>query len=231
MIFCLKMALTLKYIEFFIELAKNNHKDWFDAHKKTYEQEVKKPFYELTQQVIEQLKKINPHFDIAVKDAVFRINRDVRFSKDKSPYKLHMAAYLSTTHKKDWNNPDGIYFQVSPEGVMVGGGLYMPNKEVIHAIRLAMMNHPNDFNKIITQKKFRKWLGEIEGKKNKIIPPEFKVAAQKQPLIYNNQFYYWKEYPGNKNITRADLAEFITEHYNVSLPFIYFAKQAINEYL
>lgn len=225
------MGLTLNYIQFFKELAKNNHKDWFDAHKKTYELEVKKPFYELTQQVIEQLKKINSHFDIPVKDAVFRINRDVRFSKDKSPYKLHMAASISTTHKKDWNNPDGIYFHISSEGVMIGGGLYMPDKEVIHALRLAIMNYSNDFKSIITDKKFRERLGELEGEKNKIIPAEFKLAAKKQPLIYNKQFYYWREYPGKENITRSDLADFITEHYKASLPFIQFAKQAINEYL
>lgn len=223
--------ITDSYIRFFKELSANNHKDWFDAHKKTYELDVKKPFYELTQKVIDELKKINPHFDIQPKDAVFRINRDVRFSKDKSPYKLHMAASISTTHKKDWNNPDGIYFQVSPDVVMIAGGLYMPDKEVVHAIRLAIANQSDEFTKIISQKKLKQWCGEIEGEKNKIIPAEFKVAAENQPLIYNKQFYYWREYPGKKNITRTDLADFISDHYRASLPFIRFTQQAINEYL
>jgi uncharacterized protein (TIGR02453 family) len=223
--------LTINYIEFFKQLAANNHKEWFDTHKKTYEQDVKKPFYELTQAIIDRLKKVNPHLDIPAKDAVFRINRDVRFSKDKSPYKLHMAASISTTHKKDWNNPNGIYFQISAEGVMIGGGLYMPDKEIMHALRMAIANQSKEFNKIISTPAFKEKLGEIEGEKNKIIPAELKDAAKNQPLIYNKQFYYWREYPGKKNITRPDLADFIVEHYLVSQPFIRFVQQAIHEYL
>ncbi len=223
--------LKINYIEFFKSLAANNHKEWLDTHKTTYEQEVKKPFHELTQAVIDRLKKINPHFDIPAKDAVFRINRDVRFSKDKSPYKLHMAASISTTHKKDWNNPDGIYFQISAEGVIIGGGLYMPNKEVTQAIRRAIAHQPEVFNKIISSPAFKNRLGEIQGEKNKIIPAELKDAAKYQPLIFNKQFYFWREYLGNKNITRPDLADFIVEHYFVSQPFIRFVQQAIHEYL
>lgn len=219
------------YIKFFKNLAENNHKEWFDTHKNMYEQDVKIPFYELTQAVIDQLKKLNPYFDIPAKDAVFRINRDVRFSKDKSPYKLHMAASISTTHKKDWNNPDGIYFQISAEGVMIGGGLYMPDKEIVHALRMAIAKQTKEFNKIISTPAFKEKLSEIEGEKNKIIPAELKDAAKNQPLIYNKQFYYWREYPGKKNITRPDLADFIVEHYVVSQPFIRFVQQAIHEYL
>ncbi|MCX7744431.1 MAG: DUF2461 domain-containing protein [Flavobacteriales bacterium] len=223
--------LSLKYIDFFKELSTKNNKEWFDAHKQVYENEVKKPFYELTQQVIERLKTLDPHFDIMAKDAVFRINRDVRFSKDKSPYKLHMAASISTTHKKDWNNPNGIYFQISAEGVMIGGGLYMPDKEVVQALRWAIANESKQFNKIITSPTFKEKLGKIEGEKNKIISADLKNAAKNNSLIFNKQFYYWREYRGKKNIIRSDLADFIVEHYIASLDFIRFVQQAIHEYL
>lgn len=221
------MQIAKSYIKFFKELSVHNHKDWFDLNRQRYEEEVKVPFYLLVENVIQQLKEVNESFDQPVKNAVFRINKDVRFSKDKSPYKLHMAASVSTTHKKDWNNPDGIYFQLSAEGLMIGGGLYMPDKEAIHLIREAMKENATKFKKIIETPGFKKNIGEIHGEKNKLIPPDFKIAAIENSLIYNKQFYFWKEYWGEKYVTMINLDQFIVEHYLESLPFIKFLSNAL----
>lgn len=222
------MQIAKSYIQFFKELSVHNHKDWFDLNRQRYEEEVKAPFYLLVENVIQQLKEVNESFDQPVKNTVFRINKDVRFSKDKSPYKLHMAASVSTTHKKDWNNPDGIYFQLSAEGLMIGGGLYMPDKLSIQLIREAMKEHSLKFIKLIENPGFKKKIGEIHGEQNKLLPLEFKNAALENPLIYNKQFYFWKEYWGEKYVTMKNPDQFIVEHYLESLPFIKFLSNALN---
>ena len=89
------------YLEFFKELAGNNHKEWFDIHRKRYEQSVKIPMQVFVKDLILALKRIDKEIQIEPKDAIFRINRDIRFSKDKSPYKLQSSAIISKYGKKD----------------------------------------------------------------------------------------------------------------------------------
>ena len=92
---------TKDFIDFFKELAANNKKEWFDFNRKRYEKSVKQPFAEFVQEMIDRIRADDPKVDISTKDAIFRINRDVRFSKDKTPYKTHMAAIVSARGKKD----------------------------------------------------------------------------------------------------------------------------------
>ncbi len=87
---------TEDFLNFFIELAPNNHKDWFDLNRKRCEESIKKPFYAFTQHLIDRITKSDAAFkDLLAKDCVFRINRDIRFSKDKSPYKLQYSAVIA----------------------------------------------------------------------------------------------------------------------------------------
>lgn len=215
-----------EYIQFFKNLSRNNHKDWFDAHKKDYETFVKKPFQEFTAELIREMKKIDKTISMEPKDAIFRINRDVRFSKDKSPYKLHMAAHINNTSKKDYRNP-GIYFQLSAEGIWIGGGVYDPDKETLERIRLHIAGHLSEFAKLLKDKNFVKFFnGEIKGEKNKVIPAEFKAAAEKQPYICNKQFYYMAEYTDTKLILDKNLVKFVADHYRASEPLNNFFRNA-----
>ena len=119
------------FIDFFKELAANNHKDWFDLNRKRYEQSVKKPFAAFTQYMIDVIAKENSDFnDLLAKDCIFRINRDIRFSNDKTPYKTMSSAVIATGGKKS-TAINGIYFEFSAEHVRVYGGIYEINKEEI----------------------------------------------------------------------------------------------------
>ena len=89
------MALTKEYNSFFKQLTANNSTEWFNANKKKYEQHVKEPFHQLVQEVIDRMKKIDPGIKMEPKESVYRLNRDVRFSNDKNPYKTFMAAVVS----------------------------------------------------------------------------------------------------------------------------------------
>lgn len=210
---------TKDFIQFFIDLSRNNHKDWFDEHRKRYEQNVKAPFLAFTTDFVKEAKKLDKRFDMDAKKAIFRINKDIRFSKDKSPYKLHMSALVNGTFNKDWGNPYGLYYQLSAENMWLGGGIYQPEKGMLEKIRNAMAKKPREIEAILNEKSFKKLFGgTFQGEQSKIIPKELKEAAAKQPLIYNKQFYFGADFKDPKIILKPDFMKTMINHLEVSLP-------------
>lgn len=181
------------YMSFFKELAANNNKEWFDINRKRYESSVKKPFENFVTDLIAEVKKTNPKIDILHKDAIFRINRDIRFSKDKTPYKLNRSAIISPVGKKDHSNP-GLYVEVSPEHCRVYGGVYQPDKDQLYNIRETIAMNPSKLEKLMSDKKFKTVFGEVRGEKNKVVPAEFRDAAAKNDIILNKQFYWFTQF-------------------------------------
>ena len=96
---------TRDFIDFFKELSADNKKEWFDLNRKRYETSIKRPFAEFVQEMVDRIRADDPAVDISTKDAIFRINRDIRFSNDKTPYKTYMAALVSANGKKDKGTP------------------------------------------------------------------------------------------------------------------------------
>ena len=214
------------FLEFFKELAPNNHKDWFDKNRKRYQKVIKDPFYNFVDELIPEIAKIDKHkYDITAKDCVFRINRDIRFSKDKSPYKLKMSAIVSPGGKKDKTYP-GLYFEMGPEDFRIYGGVYMLSKEQLYDCREAIANNLNKFNKIVADPSFKSVYGEIHGEKNKVIPKEFKETGAKQELIYNKSWYYFTKFEP-ETILQDNFKEVILENYKVGKPIKDFFEKAI----
>ena len=141
---------TLKFLK---ELKKNNNKPWFDSHRKEYEA-AKNDFMGFIQAVIDKHGKSDATIkSIAAKDCLFRINRDIRFSKDKSPYKTNMGAYINRGGKKSFFG--GYYFHCEPGQSFVGGGLWMPMPPELSKVRQEIDYNFAAFKKIITSKKFK----------------------------------------------------------------------------
>jgi uncharacterized protein (TIGR02453 family) len=202
-----------EFIDFFKELTVNNHKDWFDANRKRYLKFVKEPFYDLVADLITEAKKIDSSINIPVKNAVFRINRDVRFSKDKSPYNLHLSAIISGGGRKNMQIP-GFFCRFSIGECSFGGGHYMPDKENLMAIRKKIANDPKAFEKLLKEKSFVKVFGGLsESEKNKILPKELKPYGQDLPILFNKQFFYMKDYDGEEILLRDDLLHFVMDHF------------------
>ncbi|QNL21769.1 DUF2461 domain-containing protein [Hyphobacterium sp. CCMP332] len=174
---------------FFTELSKNNNKEWFDKNRKRYEIEVKNPFKKFVEHLISKVHNIDPNVNIDAKDAIMRINRDIRFSKDKTPYKTQAAAVISARGRKNMSIP-GQYFSLGLNGMEIYGGLYQTDKTQLYNIRQHISYNLKIFEDLINDPKFKKQFGAIEGEKNKIIPAEFKADAKTQALIYNKSFYY-----------------------------------------
>ena len=185
---------TKAFVDFFKNLAANNTKAWFDAHRNTYENEVKKPFEAFVQEMIDRIARHEPEAAIHVKEAIFRINKDIRFAKDKRPYNTHVAANISRFGRKDKAYP-GFYFQLSHTGAQIFGGAYMPERDVLDRIRVLIAKDLLGFDKILASAAFKKHFGTLQGDAVKRIPEEWKPVYVKQPLIANKQFYYQANLP------------------------------------
>lgn len=137
---------------FLRQLAKNNNKPWFDANRKKYD-EAKKDFENFIQVLIEQFgKKDTPIAALTAKSCLFRINRDIRFSKDKTPYKKNFAASINRGGKK--SVLAGYYFHLEPGNSFIGGGIWMPMPAETQKIRQEIDYCYDEFKKIIHSKKF-----------------------------------------------------------------------------
>jgi uncharacterized protein (TIGR02453 family) len=211
---------------FFKGLASHNEREWFHANKKTYEKEVKNPFNNLILDLISRLDQEGPGLKIELKNAIYRINRDIRFSKDKSPYKLHVGAVLATGGRKGVHM-SGFYLHLGVEEAWIGGGVYMPEKEGLTKIRTHLLNNYEEAEKILGESSFKSHFGELKGDKNKILPKEFKGKAQGKPLIFNKQFFFMATRDGAETVVREDLADYLMSHFKAGMKWNAFLAKAL----
>jgi uncharacterized protein (TIGR02453 family) len=204
------------YLQFFQDLAANNNRDWFNDNRKLYETEVKKPFAAFIKDVVSELTKLDPSIQVEPKNAIFRINRDIRFSKDKTPYNKHNSAILSPLGRKDYEHP-GMYIMFSREKAMIGGGAYAIGKENLFFLREYIVKHQKGFHNLLSDKSFTKYYGEIRGERNKILPKEFKEAAIDIPELFNKQFYFMADLPA-KIVYDKNLISKVVDHWKAGNP-------------
>ena len=216
---------TSDFVNFFKELSSNNNKEWFHEQKPRYEKSVKKPFENFVADVILEINKRGAGITCVAKDCILRINRDIRFSKDKTPYNLHRTAFISKGGRKDKSIP-GLFIRLTPEMVGVMGGCFGPDKGQLKAIRDAIARDPKMINKLIGAKAFKEKFGEMKGDKMKRIPKEYVEAAAKEPLILNKQYYFTaEENPGL--ITSESLMDVLLEYYDAMKPLNRYLEKVI----
>lgn len=218
---------TEDFNDFFKGLAANNHRDWFHENKKLYEKSVKKAFATFLKDLIQNIQQqYDPELDIEVKNTVFRINRDIRFSKDKTPYKMHVSAVISNGGRKDMQMP-GLYLQFGVGELWIGGGMYRPSKENLQLIREYMAANPAKVKALCNDPKFQQFYGAILGEQNKRIPKAFKEAAALEPLLFNKQFYFMASYEDDESLLlREDLMDWVLQHYEAGMTWNNFLKEA-----
>lgn len=215
------------FLQFFIDLAPNNNKDWFDLNRKRYENSVREPFRNFVQSVIDSIAADHPEFKgLEAKDCIFRINRDIRFSSDKTPYKMMMSAVVAPEGKKS-KAINGVYFEFGPEHVRVYGGIYEIDKEDLQLVREGMASNLDKFRSIYSNKEFVDMFGELRGEKNKLLPKELKEAAATEPLIFNKQWYFYTQFEPEV-ILKEDLKELILECYRIGQPVENFFNELIH---
>ena len=156
---------TPEFLNFFKTLAKNNNRQWFNEHKAEYKQAVVEPMLQFIEAMVPRLKRISPHFVADPRSnggSMFRIYRDVRFSKDKTPYKLHAACHFRHELGKDAHAP-GFYVHISPQEIVFGGGIWMPPNSELLKIRNTIVDNPNEWKRIKSAAKFKRMFGDVGG--------------------------------------------------------------------
>ncbi len=150
-------AATIKFLK---DLKKNNNKSWFDMHRKQYET-AKEDFAQFVQLLIDKQGKADQSIaSLKAKECMFRINRDIRFAKDKSPYKTNFGASINKGGKKAM--VAGYYFHLEPGQSFAGGGMYMPMPDDLRKVRQEIDYNWDSFKKIISSKKFKAVYGGLD---------------------------------------------------------------------
>ncbi len=210
---------------FFKELAQNNQREWFEANRERYEKQVKNPFKDFVQKLINEIQNLDSEVRIEAKDCIFRINRDIRFLKDKTPYKLHTSAVVGKGGKKSADIA-GFYFEFGADSITFATGAYQPDKNYLHKIRCEIQSNMEEFAEIVQDSSFAKLYGALQGEKNKIIPKEFQEELAQQPLLAHKQFYGMITHAEPEILYRTNLVSFILDHYHAALPLNRFLMRA-----
>lgn len=212
------------FLDFFRKLSRNNSKEWMDKNRETYETEVKEPFKVFVTEMIKRVQNHDPRIQVEPKHVMFRINRDIRFSNDKTPYKAHASAAIAEGGKK--SSIPGFYFQLSHKGIWVGGGAWSLEKENLNKVRSEISYNMDEFSKLIKAKEFKSKYGKLVGEVNKVIPAEYREDAKIQPLLYNKELYYMTEMDASF-ILKPNLADHLTKYYLAGKELNEFFRRAI----
>ena len=189
---------TLKFLK---DLKKNNNKSWFDANRKRYD-EAKKDFELFIQQLIDTHgKKDKTISSLKAKECLFRINRDIRFSKDKTPYKTNFGASINKGGKKAFSTA-GYYFHLEPGEAFVGGGIYQPMPEELRKVRQEIDYNFKEFKNIIGSKKFKSVYGDLDKSNEFLLSRVPKGYEADNPAA---DYLRLKSYIAFEHITDSDL--------------------------
>jgi len=179
-------------LDFLTAIKRNNNRDWFMANRPLY-LDAKDNFESLVQEIINKIILFDPIMKgLEAKSCVYRINRDIRFSNDKSPYKSHFGAFIVRGGKKNGDKFAGYYFHIEPGKSIMAGGAYTPPSPWLSAIREKISDNPDEFIKINNSKDFIKYFGKIDGDKLKTAPkgyssdhPYIELLRYKSYLVVN----------------------------------------------
>lgn len=215
--------LTFKYLK---NLKANNHKEWFDSNRDQYEL-VRKEFIDFVQSVLDELAKIDNSLEgQKAKDSVFRINRDVRFSKDKTPYKTNFSAVISSGGRKFTGA--GFYISIEPGNKSyLGGGIWQPETKMLSAIRQEIDYNFVGFKKIILKKTFAETFPELYKDSLKTMPRGYEIENPAAEFLKLKSFVYGSSV--KDSVVNSDkYFKQIVSSYKTILPFFNFLKHAVS---
>jgi len=203
-------SISKSTLGFLKDLKKNNNRDWFNEHKPAFlvEQQKAKDFYSAL------LEKLESHDDIE-KLKMFRIYRDVRFSKDKTPYKPHFAGHFTRATNR---LRGGYYLRIRPGESFLAGGFWQPEKSDLLRIRKEFEMGTSEIREIINATKFENQFGKLKGESLKTVPRGFDKEHPDLDLIRMKQFIITREFTDDE-VLRADFLKEINTSFIVMRPY------------
>lgn len=207
-------------MQFFRGLARNNRRDWFLPRKPVFEEKVKRPMWEMVEALNASMKEFAPDYVTDPAKAIYRFYRDTRFSKDKTPYKDHIAASFPRRGLPGQGGA-GYYFAVSHKDVGIGGGVYMPLPETLRAIRNHVAEHHAEFRRIIGARAVGQLFGGMQGEQLSRVPKGFAKNHPAEDLLRYKQFLLYVELPPDIAVS-PKLFEEVQKRFRAMAPFVDF---------
>lgn len=207
---------TLSYLS---QLKDNNYRDWFAENKSTFEKEQKniKLFFKSIKDDFETIDNIE-------KMQVFRIYRDVRFSKDKTPYKSHFSAGF--VRQKPYLR-GGYYLHIEDNNSFVGGGFWEPNKEDLLRIRKELSIDASELREIIKEKEFKRYFGNLQGEELKTAPRDFDKNHPDIDLIRKKQYLVTRQFT-NEEVLSPNFAKEVIVTFKTMRPFFNYMSDVLS---
>lgn len=176
-------------LEFLRDLRENNYREWFQENKSRYIS-AREEFEKFVDALLGKMSLWEPDVsDLIAKKVTFRIYRDTRFSKDKTPYKTHLGANITPQGKRsDVHSSAGYYFHIGPGESMLAGGAYGPKGEWIKDIRSRIDSHPQELKDILNRKEYQQYFGGLDGEKLKTAPKGYKQDHPEIELLRHKSF-------------------------------------------
>lgn len=215
--------------EFLDDLKENNTRDWFAENKARYRETLQDHLLDFIQAMVEPLAEITPHF---VADArrnggsMFRIHRDVRFSKDKRPYKEHAACHFRHSLGRDAHAP-GFYVHLATDEVLYGGGIWMPPSDALYMIRRAIADRPKEWEKVLSDRAIRDVFGEIGGDGLKRPPKGFSADEPHIDDLKRKTFFLMHR-TTPKAAQRPEFLNEVVEGFKTATPLMRFLCKAVD---
>jgi uncharacterized protein (TIGR02453 family) len=186
---------TRKTVAFLRALKRNNDREWFKARKAEYETHVRAPMIALLERLADDFRSFAPELVADPKVSLFRIYRDTRFSADKTPLKTNAAAHFP--HRRLRKAGAGLYLEIAPRWVWIGGGIYMPEPHELVAIRSHVGAHHAQLRTIVEARSFTAAVGHLHGEQLTRIPRGFPGDHPAAHYLRFRQFLAGREYPAD----------------------------------
>ncbi len=212
-------------LQFLRDLKANNNREWFHDHKKTYNA-AKEDVSQLIASLIEEIQKFDDSIgNITSKQCLFRINRDIRFSKDKSPYKINFGAGIGPNGRK--SEQAGYYIHIEPDNHFAGGGMWHPPTPNLKKIRQEIDYHTEDFANVVKNPNFVKFFGALQGAQLKTAP---KGYPKDHPAI---EYLRYKDFVAMRKLTdleatSSNFVAVVSETFQTMKPLNDFLNRAIS---
>lgn len=215
--------------DFLDDLKENNTRDWFADNKSKYRESLQDHLLDFIEDMVEPLAKITPHF---VADArrnggsMFRIHRDVRFSKDKRPYKEHAACHFRHSLGRDAHAP-GFYVHLATDEVLYGAGIWMPPSDALYMIRRAITDRPDAWSKVLKDKKMKQMFGGIGGDGLKRPPKGFSADDPHIDDLKRKTFFLMHRTTAEA-AQRPEFLHEVVEGFKATMPLMHFLCKAVD---
>ena len=204
-------------LQFLSELDQNNNAAWFAQQKKQYQQ-ARGEFVAVCELILAQLTVINPNFAfVKPKDCIFRINRDVRFSANKAPYKNNFGAYFAEGGKK--STKQGYYLHIQPQQSFLGAGMYDSTPAMLYKLRQEVCYEPEKFRTVFNNPIFKQHFPQLLGNQLKTAPKGYPQAHPQIDLLRHTQLYVRCSY-ADEELSEADFVDKFISHSQILQPFL-----------